>query len=132
MPHQHGTTAYAPPVTVRAPSPASSIGTIYDDDATSDTEQKMSNLEFDRFCEEKIKLWQPRVEEELAMREPLVRDKARGAGGAAEQGAQYSLSSSALWTDLCWREQHWSTRLLRICEQRSRPWKKRKYTNEQG
>ncbi|KAF5311588.1 hypothetical protein D9611_009487 [Ephemerocybe angulata] len=83
--HPHGTTAYAPPVTCRAPSPASSIGTLYDDDATSDHELNMTPLEFERFCEEKIKISQPRPEEERAERDVLVTDKARGAGGEAEQ-----------------------------------------------
>ncbi|KAJ3511707.1 hypothetical protein NMY22_g15566 [Coprinellus aureogranulatus] len=82
--HPHGTTAYAPPVTVRAPSPASSIGTLYSDDATSDHELRMSEVEFARFCEEKIKLNHPRPEEERAQREPLIRDPARGKGGDAE------------------------------------------------
>lgn len=85
--HPHGQTAYAPPVTVRAPSPASSIGTLYDDDATSEHEAHMSDIEFMRFCEEKIRLNHPRPEEERAEREPLIRDQARGKGGEQELGA---------------------------------------------
>ncbi|KAJ2926307.1 hypothetical protein H1R20_g10787, partial [Candolleomyces eurysporus] len=83
--HPHGTTVYAPPVTCRAPSPASSIGTLYDDDATSDTELDMKQSEFERFCEEKIKLRHPRPEEERADKDVLITDKARGQGGEAEQ-----------------------------------------------
>ncbi|KAJ3517922.1 hypothetical protein NMY22_g13857 [Coprinellus aureogranulatus] len=44
----------------------------------------MSEKEFARFCEEKIKLNHPRPEEERAQREPLIRDPARGKGGDAE------------------------------------------------
>ncbi|TEB40156.1 hypothetical protein FA13DRAFT_1808416 [Coprinellus micaceus] len=83
--HPHGTTAYAPPVTVRAPSPASSIGTLYDEDATSDNEAHMTESDFKRFCDDKIGLNKPRPEEERALREPLIKDPARGRGGEQEQ-----------------------------------------------
>lgn len=47
----------------------------------------MSNFEFERSCDEKIRLWDPRPEEVHAERDVLVTDPARGQGGAAEQGA---------------------------------------------
>ena len=82
----HSTTVYAPPVTCRAASPASSIGTQYDEDATSDHELSMTNFEFERSCDEKIGLWEPRPEETFAERDILVTDPARGQGGPLEQG----------------------------------------------
>ncbi|TFK27546.1 hypothetical protein FA15DRAFT_666221 [Coprinopsis marcescibilis] len=81
----HGTTVYAPPVTCRAASPASSIGTHYDDDTTSDQELEMTKFEFERLCEGKIKLSEPRPQEEWAEREVLVKDPARGKGDESEQ-----------------------------------------------
>ena len=83
----HGTTAYAPPVTCRAASPASSIGTQYGDDATPEDEMEMDDWEFEEMCLDRIRLRDPRPEEELAERDPLVTDPARGKGGDAEQGA---------------------------------------------
>ncbi|EAU86181.1 hypothetical protein CC1G_03392 [Coprinopsis cinerea okayama7 len=81
----HGTTAYAPPVTCRAASPASSIGTQYGDDATPEDEMEMDDWEFEEMCLDRIRLRDPRPEEELAERDPLVTDPARGKGGDAEQ-----------------------------------------------
>ena len=49
----------------------------------------MKPYEFDKFCEEKIKLRHPRPEEERAEKEVLVTDKARGQGGEAEQGTVF-------------------------------------------
>ena len=54
----------------------------------------MKPYEFDKFCEDKIKLRQPRPEEERAEKDVLVTDKARGQGGEAEQGPSASASSS--------------------------------------
>ncbi|KIM81027.1 hypothetical protein PILCRDRAFT_821864 [Piloderma croceum F 1598] len=58
MPHPHvHSPAYAPPV-LRAPSPASSLGTTYAPDATSfsDTEAELSQATFEKKWEDKLRL----------------------------------------------------------------------------
>lgn len=71
-PNIHITDAqYAEPL-LRAPSPSSSIGTDYGDDETSMAEAQMSPEEFDRMCQERLKLSEPRVEETRAKNSPLL------------------------------------------------------------
>jgi hypothetical protein len=58
MPHPHvHSPTYAPPV-LRAPSPASSLGTTYAPDATSfsDTEAELSQAAFEKKWEDKLRL----------------------------------------------------------------------------
>ncbi|KAH7885404.1 hypothetical protein F5I97DRAFT_2074469 [Phlebopus sp. FC_14] len=55
--------AYASPV-IRAPSPASSVGTAYGPDETSLSDAELSQEEFERKCAAKLKLDAPKVEEE--------------------------------------------------------------------
>ncbi|KAG6917072.1 hypothetical protein DXG01_004044 [Tephrocybe rancida] len=66
-------TEYAPPV-LRAPSPASSIGTVYDKDQTSfsDSEDTLTQPDFERKWEERLALNVPRPEEHFADQEPLL------------------------------------------------------------
>lgn len=71
-PNQHHT-EYAPPV-LRAPSPASSIGTTYGQDQTelSDSEEQLSHIDFEKKVQERLQLGVARQEEELANRDPLL------------------------------------------------------------
>ncbi|RDB21601.1 hypothetical protein Hypma_011204 [Hypsizygus marmoreus] len=64
---------YASPV-VRAPSPASTIGTVYGEDETSfsDSEQALDHYAFAAKCTERIGLGLPRREEQLANMDPLL------------------------------------------------------------
>lgn len=70
--HGHHTD-YAEPV-LRAPSPASSVGTSYGADQTSysDSEFQLSQPAFERKCYELIGLSLPRKEELRADRDPLL------------------------------------------------------------
>jgi hypothetical protein len=70
--HSHYT-AYADPV-IRPASPASSVGTAYGPDQTafSDLEEQITQPSFERKCEELIGLHQPRKEELVADRDPLL------------------------------------------------------------
>jgi len=71
-PNIHITDAqYAEPL-LRAPSPSSSIGTDYGPDETSITDAQMSPEEFDRMCQERLKLSEPRDEESRAKMTPLL------------------------------------------------------------
>ena len=73
MPHysapyiHSGDPAYAPPV-LRAPSPSSSIGTEYEQDATTIEEYHLSEHEL----LEKLKLTESRDEELVANQDPLL------------------------------------------------------------
>ncbi|KAG6840540.1 hypothetical protein C0991_005900 [Blastosporella zonata] len=73
MPANQHHTEYAPPV-LRAPSPASSIGTVYGEDQTSfsDCEEQLSQPFFELKWEERLALNVPRPEEILADQEPLL------------------------------------------------------------
>ena len=66
-------TEYASPV-LRAPSPASSIGTTYGEDQTSfsDSEEQLSQGIFEKKWEERLLLGFVRVEEESANKNPLL------------------------------------------------------------
>jgi hypothetical protein len=70
-PYQHP--EYAPPV-LRAPSPASSVGTTYGPDQTSfsDTEQQLSQPAFEKKWLAKLDLDKPRKEEDEANENPLL------------------------------------------------------------
>jgi len=87
MPANQHHTEYAPPV-LRAPSPASSIGTTYGEDQTSfsDCEDQLSQPAFERKWEERIGLGAPQKEEIEANQEPLL---ARPLGGSAEERQLY-------------------------------------------
>lgn len=65
---------YANPVIHRMPSPASSVGTVYEQDETtySDIEYNLSDTAFARKCEEKMELYMPRKEELEADQDPLL------------------------------------------------------------
>ncbi|KAH0585926.1 hypothetical protein J132_00584 [Termitomyces sp. J132] len=73
MPANQHHAEYAPPV-LRAPSPASSIGTVYDEDqtASSDREEQISQSSFEAKWEERLALHIPRPEELLADQDPLL------------------------------------------------------------
>ncbi|PPQ64842.1 hypothetical protein CVT24_008207 [Panaeolus cyanescens] len=70
--HTHHT-EYVPRL-VRSPSPTSSVGTSYPEDQTafSDTDEQISQFAFERKQEERIRLFQPRKEEQDANRDPLL------------------------------------------------------------
>ena len=55
----------------------------------------MTDMDFKRFCDDKIGLNKPRPEEEKALREPLIKDPARGRGGEQEQGAYHPICIGA-------------------------------------
>lgn len=71
-PTQHHT-EYASPV-LRAPSPASSVGTAYAEDQTSisDSEHQLSQAAFEKKWEERLELGKPRQEEEMANISALI------------------------------------------------------------
>ncbi|GLB38632.1 hypothetical protein LshimejAT787_0504970 [Lyophyllum shimeji] len=87
MPANQHHTEYAPPV-LRAPSPASSIGTTYGEDQTSfsDSEEQLSQSAFEKKWEERIGLGMSREEEIQANREPLL---PRPPPGSAEEYQLY-------------------------------------------
>jgi hypothetical protein len=70
--NQHHT-EYAPPV-LRAPSPASSVGTAYAEDQTSfsDSEHHLSQTAFEKKWEDRLELDKPRKEELMANLRPLI------------------------------------------------------------
>jgi hypothetical protein len=78
---------YAPPV-LRAPSPASSVGTSYGADQTSfsDSVHQLSQGAFEKKWEERIGLGNPSTEEEAANLGPLL-DRPI-AGSPEEKGQQ--------------------------------------------
>ncbi|KAH9841361.1 uncharacterized protein C8Q71DRAFT_326270 [Rhodofomes roseus] len=83
MPQTHqffhaGQPQYAPPV-LRAPSPSSSIGTEYGPDETSLEDRDLSQEAFERKCEDRLRLRQPRPEEMRAMEDPLMRPRPKTA-----------------------------------------------------
>lgn len=71
--HPYHHPEYAPPV-LRAPSPASSVGTTYGPDQTSfsDSEHQISQVAFERKWLAKLNLDKPRKEEEEANENPLL------------------------------------------------------------
>lgn len=75
MPQFHqiltGGPQYAPPV-LRAPSPTCSIGTAYGDDATSLSDKDLDQDEFERKCEDRLRLNMPRPEEIEANIDPKL------------------------------------------------------------
>lgn len=81
------TTEYPPPV-LRAPSPASSIGTTYGPDQTSssDSESQLTESQFVRKWEEKLGLGKPSREELKANESPLVPKP----NSEAEEKGEYS------------------------------------------
>ncbi|KAF9464111.1 hypothetical protein BDZ94DRAFT_1308132 [Collybia nuda] len=84
-PHQP---EYAPPV-LRAPSPASSVGTSYGADQTSfsDSEHQLSQTAFERKWEERIGLGNPSFEEETANLGPLLQ---RSIAGSSEEKERFN------------------------------------------
>lgn len=73
MPPAQHHTEYASPV-LRAPSPASSVGTAYGPDQTahSDTENQLPQAVFEKKWEERLGLGLPRKEEVEAISSPLL------------------------------------------------------------
>ncbi|EGN98575.1 hypothetical protein SERLA73DRAFT_110133 [Serpula lacrymans var. lacrymans S7.3] len=75
MPHAQqihtGDPAYASPV-IRAPSPASSVGTAYGPDETSLSDMELSQDAFEKKCLEALKLDWQKEEEIRADRTPLI------------------------------------------------------------
>jgi len=69
----HPNLEYAPPV-IRAPSPASTIGTVYGEDQTSfsDSEGVLIQHAFEAKWLDRLGLDLPRPEEELAEKDPLI------------------------------------------------------------
>lgn len=74
-----GDTAYASPV-IRAPSPASSVGTAYGPDESNQSDQELSPEAFEQKWSSKLRLDSPRIEEELmsfsALIQPLPNNQA--------------------------------------------------------
>lgn len=71
--HHHPNLEYAPPV-IRAPSPASTIGTVYGEDETSfsDSEGVLTQRAFEAKWLDRLGLGLPCPEEELAEKDPLI------------------------------------------------------------
>ncbi|PCH40292.1 hypothetical protein WOLCODRAFT_143017 [Wolfiporia cocos MD-104 SS10] len=74
---------YAPPL-LRAPSPASSIGTEYAEDLTDLVDRELSQEELQMKCEEKIGLHQPRMDEMAAAGDILLRPRPRNTAAEIE------------------------------------------------
>ncbi|KIJ64416.1 hypothetical protein HYDPIDRAFT_132255 [Hydnomerulius pinastri MD-312] len=74
-----GDPAYASPV-IRAPSPASSVGTAYGPDETAQSDSELSQEAFEQKWSAKLKLDGPKIEEELksfsALIQPLPQNPA--------------------------------------------------------
>ncbi|KAF9220923.1 hypothetical protein BS17DRAFT_758725 [Gyrodon lividus] len=66
-----GDPPYASPV-IRALSPASSVGTAYGPDETSQSDSELSQDAFDQKCSAKLKLDSPKIEEELRSFSTLI------------------------------------------------------------
>lgn len=90
-------TEYAPPV-IRAASPASSVGTAYgvDQTAFSDSEGYLDQTAFERKWEERLGLGEPRAEEAIANRPPLL---IRPGTGSYEEHSE-SISKECLLSTL--------------------------------
>ncbi|KAI6027436.1 hypothetical protein PISMIDRAFT_674870 [Pisolithus microcarpus 441] len=63
--------AYAPPV-IRPPSPASSVGTVYEPDQTSQSDAELSKEEFEQKWLAKLHLDDLKIEEEDNLRPVLI------------------------------------------------------------
>lgn len=66
-----GDPAYASPV-IRAPSPASSVGTAYGADESTQSDSELSPEAFEQKWSSKLKLDGPRIEEELMSFSALI------------------------------------------------------------
>jgi hypothetical protein len=66
-----GDPSYAPPL-IRPPSPASSIGTVYGDDETSQSDAELDDAAFASKHEEALKLNHPSDAETRAVRSVLL------------------------------------------------------------
>ncbi|KAF9242620.1 hypothetical protein BU15DRAFT_43677 [Melanogaster broomeanus] len=66
-----GDPAYASPV-IRAPSPASSVGTAYGPDETSQSDSELSQEAFEQKLSDTLKLDGPKIEEELRSFSALI------------------------------------------------------------
>ncbi|EKM51543.1 uncharacterized protein PHACADRAFT_261747 [Phanerochaete carnosa HHB-10118-sp] len=72
VPYVHsGDPGYAPPV-LRAPSPTDSIGTDYGPDETTPDEERLSDAEFAKICQQRLRLGDMRREEREAEADPLL------------------------------------------------------------
>lgn len=71
FPHPYHNPEYAPPV-LRAPSPASSVGTTYGEDETSHSDAELDQDAFAQKWLTKLDLDKPRKEEEEANESPLI------------------------------------------------------------
>lgn len=88
------TTTYGAPSLLRPSSPTSSIDTSYDSDATPEDELLISDFQFARECEARLRLGEPRPEEEEGEKEVLVVHEARGTGGPEETALFESILAS--------------------------------------
>lgn len=86
-----GQPQYAPPV-LRAPSPSSSIGTAYGPDETSLEDRDLGQEAFERRCEDRLRLRQPRPEEVRANEDPLIRPRPKTAPEENGQTSEHLLS----------------------------------------
>ncbi|KAK2465400.1 hypothetical protein APHAL10511_002754 [Amanita phalloides] len=77
MPTNMHITEYAPPV-LRAPSPASSVGTVYGEDQTSLSDLELSDEALAKKYEELLDLHKPRKEEEAAILPVLLERPEKG------------------------------------------------------
>ena len=77
MPTNAHITEYAPPV-LRAPSPASSVGTVYGEDQTSLSDLELNDEALAKKYEDLLDLRKPRKEEEEANQSPLLERPEKG------------------------------------------------------
>lgn len=101
-PNQHHL-EYAPPV-IRAPSPASSVGTVYGPDQTSlsDSEEQLDQPSFERKIDDRLSLGNMRHSEEMMNMGPLLY---RHPPGSMEENRQLLFLSRSMTTLTCTLDQ---------------------------
>lgn len=94
-----GDPAYASPI-IRAPSPASSVGTAYGPDETTQSDSELSPDAFERKWSSKLKLDAPRIEEELmsfsALIQPLPQNQVEEQSWCATHDPTHALMSRSV------------------------------------
>ena len=96
MPSNVHITEYAPPV-LRAPSPASSVGTVYGEDQTSFSDLELSDDALAKKYEDLLDLRKPRKEEEEANQTPLLERPEKG----SQQEKGITTKMILDWTNVC-------------------------------
>ena len=95
MPSNVHITEYAPPV-LRAPSPASSVGTVYGEDQTSFSDLELSDEALAKKYEDLLDLRKPRKEEDEANQTPLLDRPEKG----SQQETGIPTVAILDWTDI--------------------------------